>query len=407
MIKNVKVKKISVADNISVRSVAIETDLGTVETPLLSLSSTDINALVDVPTTIDIKDDIVVLTNAKWLRERAVLDGKLSLEYIGSKIEDLKHKLSGNIKILLALIQPGKKFVSSLGNEKKIEFVHKAVEYQINLGFSDVVVPDVELGVSDYIKLLDQLTRRHQDVNLIPVIKADSKQHLSSIIEKEIINTVLVLLGAKEDLSYYRSVSTNFLNHLDKDIFFLGVSNARIIRIPKLSGIADLAPVQIFTPFCGIDSSVVISNPYPKPQPKDFSEKYQKLKERVNRLHILNPLTLQYERFVELKDRLSQYVETIKKYIRVDDDIVLKHDILPNLGDLYEIPSPSNVEAVEIYEKKLSRVTKLFRVINLAILETEYDQLARDIREGNVKEYLRRRKFLNELFNLDITRFFK
>lgn len=408
MIRNVKVKKISATDNVSVRSIRIETDLGTVETPFLSLTSTDINALIDVPTTIDIKDDIVVLTNVKWLSEKVILNKEKPMEYVNAKIDDLKQKLSGDIKILIPFIQPGHKFISSLGKVEKINFIHKAVEYQHELEFSDVVIPDMGLAISDYNELLDQLTKQYQDVNLIPIIRADNKQYLSSIIQKGTFNTILILLGAKDDLVHYRTISTNLLKYEDEDVFFLGVSNTRSIRIPKSAlGIADLVPVQIFIPFCGIDSSVVLSTPHTEPKPKDINERYLKLKSKINRLQVLNPITFKYEKFVELKDRLNQYVEIIEKYVRVDDDEILKYDILPNLSELYEIPAPNDTKAIETYEKKLDRITKLFRVVNLAMLETEYNQLIQYIKEENIEEYLRKRKFINELFKDDITKFLR
>ncbi|BFI75403.1 hypothetical protein [Sulfurisphaera ohwakuensis] len=406
MIKAVEIEQVEKIYSFYVRKLRIKTNFGTIETPRLSFTTTDINYLIDVPTTIDIRDDIVVLTNLRWLSPEAILNKDSYIDRAKKNLYEIKQKVSGQTKIIIPYIYATKKYIASLNYEEKKKFIVKAIEYQQELNFSDIVIPDMKLPLDSHGKFLGELAAQYDNVNLIPIVSDDNLQVLKYVIEKERFNTVIINFGKKENMDYYRALSNDILKYKDKNIFILGVGSTNTVKIPASQGIADLAPLQLFTPFLGIDSTLTIpSIPYKEQRPKNVNEKYQKIKQTINRLRVLDPITLKYTTFVELKEKLVEYMQTIRKYVRVDDDEVLKYDILPNLPSLYEIPSPDDIERLELYEKKLERVRKLFKVLNTCMLETEYNTLSNYISQGRVKEYLRKRKIIDKVIGADITRF--
>lgn len=406
MIKSVEIESVEkIYSFYYIRKLRIKTDFGTIETPRLSYTTTDINYLIDVPTTIDIRDDIVVLTNLKWLSPEAILNMDNNLDKAKEKLYEIKQKVSGQNKIMLPYIYVTKDITSHSDEEKK-KFVYKAIEYQQELHFSDVVIPDTKLPLDSYDRLLSELATQYDYVNLIPIVSDDNLQALKYVIEKERFNTVIINFAKKENIDYYKAISNNILKYKDKNIFILGVSFTDAVKIPTPQGIAEFAPLRLFTPFLGIDSTLTIpSIPYKEKKPNDDIEKYLKIKRKINRLRVLDPMTLKYVTFVELREKLDEYTQTIRKYVKVEEDEVLNYEILPDLPNLYEIPRPNEIEKLEQYEKKLERVRKLFKVLNICVLETEYNALSDYISQGRVREYLMERKVIDKVLRAGIIRF--
>ncbi|BCU68470.1 hypothetical protein HS7_19070 [Sulfolobales archaeon HS-7] len=382
MIKSIKLRDFvnsSEYSNIEVRILEVNTDKGNFVTPEAAITSTYLNAKADIPSRIYIPDVFRVLNSPLLdlirihdiLRKGAPASGlqRISQEFLDSQTE--------NTKVNAAYLYVPKKDVDNLSEVNKKDLLLEGVNVLKDCGFSDIFVPYLRLNPDDYLKIYKEISAIDERLNAIPVLDLDDNrfsEFVTRLLDEGVYNLAFKFHKFDSKNKIIRKNYTFMLNNLsNKDVLIISLDTDRTLKFNYTYKQMIEIPTVFIAPFFNIDISIPKSTFRMKPVPNEIDPTLIK---------VLDIYSLKEISLAEAL-RKPDYLKKLLKETGVNDPLIEK-TVLPVLQKIMVRPKkePSESEEqfkkkLDIYNKAVNAVYKLFKVVEVVYAEKKYTEIKR------------------------------